>query len=163
MGDKQLALGCKLERSALQDDLAARRQAIRVGGLDGTHEVEVLRRRLEGRHLLATDAQKHPRRRFAERRSRLRHITDTGPVVAGFLAPGRALQEQQRQSELPCGDGGIGRHARGEGMRRVHDGIDAFSAEPVGETLSAAEATDPMGDRRQHRAWPCGRRANISA
>ena len=118
----------------------------------------MLRRRLERRHLLAADAEKHPCRLLAERRRGLRHIGDARPVVAVLLAPGRPLQEEQRQSELSRGNGGIGRDARREGMRRVHDGIDALGAEPIGETLSAAEATDPMGDGRKHRVGRAARK-----
>ena len=150
-GAKQLALGGKLERSALEEHLALRRQAIRGRRLNGAYEIDVLRRCLERRHLLSADAQKHPRRLLAKRRCRLPHIADARPVVAILLAPGRSLQEQQRQSELGCGGGSVGRDARGKRVRSVHDGIDAFGAEPIGKTLGAAEAADPMGDRRQHR------------
>ena len=76
----------------------------------------MLRRRGEGRDLVAAERDEHAPRRLAERRHRRGRIGHKRPAVAGLLPPGRPAQGDERQTGRRSRRDGIGADAGGIGM-----------------------------------------------
>ncbi len=62
-------------------------------------------------------------------------VVDVGPVVAGLGLEARALEPDDRHP----GELRMGRDARGERMRGVHDGPDAVALDVAAQAVGAAE------------------------
>ena len=112
------------------------------------HDVAMLRRFCESRELQPPLRQKDRLSFAPERFDRVVHRRDFDPAVALLLRPWASREDDKRRPSHATGGKRIGRHARGEGMRCVDDGVDALGLEIRCKALGAAEAADPLRDRR---------------
>ena len=111
----------------------------RIDRIDATHEIMVLRGRVEGLGLLPSDGQEDTARRFAQRRYRIGNRGNARPAIAGNFFPAEPLQPQQRNAGRIAGSAGIGGNPFGEGMRGVDQKIDRMRFKIGGKPLGAAE------------------------
>ncbi len=112
----------------------------RIDRIDATHEIMVLRGRVEGLGLLPSDGHEDTARRFAEHGHRIGNRRNTRPAIAGNFFPAEPLQPQQRDAGHTAGRAGIGGNPFGEGMRGIDQEIDRMRFKVGGKPLGAAEA-----------------------
>ena len=139
------------ERPAREDQPAIGERARLGRRIDRPNDVAVLRRAGEGGELEPPLGQEHGLRRGAERVDRLLHRRDLVPAVAFLSGPWRAGEDDERRRGRAAGGKSVGRHARGEGMGRVDDDVDALGAKIGREALGTPEAADALRDRRRRR------------
>ena len=154
---QQYPIGVLSERTSAGDVGCMWDRQRRIHRLDAAHEIVVLRRSSERSDLRLTEREKNTARLRAERLHGGAGIGDLHPTIAGKRRPGRASQREQGNA---CGcrrGGGIGRDARGVGVCRVDEDIDALACEILCKALSAAESADP------HRRGLCGRRSGAAS
>ncbi len=109
----------------------------------------MLRRAGEGGELQPPLGQEHGLALGPERVDRLLHRRDLVPAVAFLADPWRAGEDDERRGGRAAGGKGVGRHARGEGMGRVDDGVDPLGPKIGRQALRPAEAADALRDRRR--------------
>lgn len=151
MGPHESELVVEGERTALQEYFRTRRQARSLRRIDGPNDVVMVSGALKSCDLAATDGQQRAQRRVAQDRRCGVGIGRLAPHVPWFRAPGRPLQEQQRQGARPCSERSIGRYALGIGMGCIDDGIDPLGAKPCGKTIRSTKSSYTGERARQHR------------
>jgi len=162
-----LQLAVERERPARHDHVGDEGQG-HFRRIDEPQRVGMLRPRRERRDVLAADGEEHVGRRFGQRGDCCVDIANLNPDVAGRLAPGRALQRDQRRAGLRARFDRVTAHLGGKGMRRVDDMRDTFATNIVGKPAHAAKAADAgrqwlIGWRSRsatigiHRINPCAR------
>lgn len=112
----------------------------RCDGVDGPDEIVVLRRAGKRGQFLPAQRDEDAPRPVSGKVEGFGKICDLTPVVTGARRPGRAAHGDQRYAGLPGSRGGIGRHARGEGMGGVDQEGDVMFTQPAGEAVRAAKA-----------------------
>ena len=147
----QCALGGFVEGRAVADgDHVRHRQRI-ADGLDGAHEIGVLRRSGEGREFEPTHGEEDAAGRLPQRMNSLCHGSHVDPAVAILRLPRRAAQGEQRHAGLRAGLGRVAGHHGREGMRGVDHRLDPLLRQEAGKPLHAAEAADAGRDRQRAR------------
>ena len=136
---QRAVIGCA-ERSAIGDITDARKRQRRFDRIDATDQIKVLRGRGQRRQFGAAERDKDPTRPLSQPAHGISNIACFGPAVAGNSAPWRPPQHNQRHSRVARGCGGICRNDIRVRVRRVDESVDAFVAQIVGKTGSAAEA-----------------------
>ena len=149
-------LGGGVERTAIVNEFDARRKRDIAWMIDHARDIAVLRGGREGRELKPSGRQKDGSRRSAKRSGCSLWAWNQGPLVAILRGPGWPDQAGERDASRVSGSHGVGGDARGEGMRGVHHGADAFSLDPGGEPFPASETADRG---RGWAAWPGKRSA----
>lgn len=150
---EQSGLAREIEGTAMLEQGEPGRQRGGVRRLDQAREIGVLRRARECADCLAADAEKHPSRCLAQDVRRFFHGFDDQPAISGHGLPGWTNDRAERDASFGgrgtcvCGDLG------GEGMRRVYHGFDFGLCEPLGKTVSAAEAADAHSNARRCRCF----------
>lgn len=136
---------------ALENNLRLRRQTFSIRRIDSAHQIAVLRRGRERRHLLAADGKKGALRLLAQRCSRRSHIRNDAPIVARLQLPFSPLQSQQRNVSDRGSFNGVARHLRRERMGCINHRTDALIHQPARQTIHTAEAADAAGCGGQQR------------
>ena len=76
------------------------------------------------------------------------HCCDFDPAVVWLVCPGRTGEDDERRTRRQARGHRVGGHARGEGMGRVDDGVDALAGEKRRQAFGAAKAADALGNWR---------------
>ena len=122
------------------------------GQVDQADDVGVLRRGLQLGEGEAADPAENLPGRGANRLDSGGHIRRERPIVAGLRLPGGSFDGEQRRAGGRSRFDGVAAHLRGEGMRGIHQHIDALVAQIADEPFDAAEAAasgrDRLGARR---------------
>ena len=105
----------------------------------------MLRRRQEGRELLASHCQKYAVRQLSQLEHGFRHCADLLPAVAFLLDPWRPTQHQQADIGQPRSLDRVARDLHGEGMGCVNERADrrrrpARKRQGDGDPLAIREA-----------------------
>jgi hypothetical protein len=139
------------ERAAAKDQLAVGEGVDLRRTVDRSYDVVMLLSSRESGELQPTLGEENSSRFTSEGNDGVVHGRDLDPAVARLARPGRAGEyDEGRVGRATCGDR-VGRHARSEGVSRVHHRIDVFARQECGQTLGAAEAADALGYGRWRR------------
>ena len=123
----------------------------RVDGVDASHEIDMLRRRLEGTKLLPPESEENTSRRLAERFGRIFHRIHLGPDIAGRFNPWRPAEREQGDRCGPHRLDRIGGHGGSVRVCGIDQHVDTLGAEILSKTFSAAEAAPPDRNRLRQR------------
>ena len=153
---QHLKFAVQRERPARHDDLGLEWQG-RIGRIDKSQRIGMLRPGAERGDMLPADRKEHPRAVVWQGRNSGRDIRDLDPVVTGSPSPWRALERDQRRSACRARRNRVAAHLGGKGMRRIDHMRDAFLTDIVGKTARPAKAADAGWQRL------VGRRAGASS
>ena len=140
-----------VEGSTLEEDANARRQGDVGRRIDGTGEIDMLRRGAEPGKLETADGEEHAARRLAQGSGRGCGRRHDRPAIASPRLPRRADDRAERETEALARGRGVGRDLARERMRGVDDRLYSLYGEPRGEPLGAAEAADAAWKRLRRR------------
>ena len=101
----------------------------RIDGIDATHEIMVLRRRIEGLRLLPADGEEHAARRLAQHRHGPGHRDNPRPAVALDLLPAAPFEAEEWNARRRARRAGIGGNPRCERMGRIDQQVDGLGRE----------------------------------
>ena len=136
------------ERTARKDQLAVGEGVDLRRPVDCPHDVAMLRGSRESAELQPALGEEDCSPLSPESVDGVVHCCDFDPAVVGLVCPGRTGVDDERRTGRPAGCDGVGGHARGEGMGRVDDGVDALAGEKRRQAFGAAKAADASGDGR---------------
>lgn len=146
----QIAVACKGEGAARNDD-ARLRQGQWIGGrIDETQQVMVLRLAGEGLQMLAADREEDAAWGRAKGCGGGGEVWCMGPVVTIGGRPGRAFEGNQGQAHAGAGGDGMGAHLRGERVGRIDDMGDVFHRQIGHQPCDAAKAAQAHGQGLRH-------------
>ncbi len=133
-----------------EDDV---RQSERRGGqINQAYNVGVLRRGLQLGEGEAADPAENLPGLGANRLDSGGHIWRKRPIVAGPKLPGRSFDREQRRAGGRSRFDGMAAHLRGEGVRGIHQHLNALvpkiADEPFDAAKPAASRRDRLGARR---------------
>lgn len=143
---QKFALRLDIERAAMQEQPAARRQRVRRGRLDTAHEVVMLRGGTERSHVLPTDGEEHALCTQAKLGNSGIDVRHTHPAVSVGELPWVTPQDEQGQLAPLGGGTSVGGDPRGKRMRGVDDGPNVLGIQPVCQAFGAPEAAYATGN-----------------
>ncbi len=133
-----------------EDDV--RQSEGRGGQIDQADDVGVLRRGLQLGEGEAADPAENLPGLGANRLDSGGHIWRKRPIVAGPKLPGRSFDREQRRAGGRSRFDGMAAHLRGEGVRGIHQHLNALvpkiADEPFDAAKPAASRRDRLGARR---------------
>jgi hypothetical protein len=133
-------------------DQAMRGQGVDLRGpFDRAHEIAMLRRAGEGAELLPALREEDIARLLAERARGVFHCLDFDPAIAVLRRPCRARERKQGNFRRVAGFGGMARHLRREGVRRVDHSLDMLGLAISVQARSTAKTADPHRQGRARR------------
>lgn len=146
-GLHQRQVAFRAERSAVDHNVMIRKRWRRLWRIDQTQKVEVLRIGGESGQVHPPDGQHDPLSRPLQRCDRTGDIGHVDPGVAGSGRPGRAGQRSERHLGLIAGGDDVSAHLCREGMRRIDNMGNAFTAQIIHQPGDTAKATNPLRQR----------------
>ena len=148
---EQRAFILRAERAAHRQIFGTRQLEWRRNWIDAADDIVMLRRRHEGRELLATHCQKYAARQLSQLARGFRHCADLLPAVTFLLDPWRPTQHQEADIGEPRSLDRVARDLHGEGMGCVNERADALRCEIIGKPPCAAKPADAEWDRSADR------------
>jgi len=129
------------------DDRRAMGQRQRIGRIDKSQDIMVLRLCRKGCQVLAADSQKHVLRGPVQGGDGRRNVGHADPAVSPAGLPRRALQRNQRRSGLRCCEHGMVAHLCRKRVGSVDQMGDPVIAKVAQQPVNAAESANSGGDR----------------
>lgn len=142
------------KRPARSDHLYVRKGQRRLGRINQTDQVMMLRSFGEIRQILLADGQKNAPGFGRQGIDRPGDIRDPLPGIVRPGLPRRAFERRQRDLGPGAGQHRIGAHLRGKRVCGVDHRCDVLGTQIVQQSLAAAKTTNPRRQGLRHRV--CG-------
>lgn len=157
MFPKQRRVPSDVKRAARHHNRVAGQGRRRIGRVNQSQDVVVLRLCRELVQMQPSKRQHHALRRAVQRGDGACHVGNNSPVVTRHGLPGRARQCHQMRPGFVAGLRSVPAHLRGKRVRGINNMADVMVANVLRQTFSASKTTFTARDRLRFRIGDASR------